>query len=256
MVVGGVAFQTLRYAAIAGAIRGIKDAANIRSEMKWSKFRGGERTKAYKAVVYLFYSLIAQNQIHFHCIVAEFGKFSHGAFEGGDPETSVNRMYYQLLVHRVCRFYARQCYIFVYPDQGNDSRDIERFHCQINLVANKKYQVPHRLTRIEQVDSSQCEIIQMVDVIVGGIAHKQNFAASADAGSYKTDLANYILQQAPHPCWARDTAKNARRFTVWNFRHQHLVAGDKAPRALGGISAKASAASVFALRATVGIVPR
>ena len=69
------------------------------------------------------------------------------------------------LVHRVCRFYARRCYIFGYPDQGNDSRDIERFHGQINLMAHKKYRVPHRLTRIEQVDSSQCEIMQMVDII-------------------------------------------------------------------------------------------
>jgi hypothetical protein len=230
MVVGGVAFQTRRYAAIAKAIRGIKNAANIQSEMKWSKFRGGERTKADKAVVDLFYSLLDLKEVHFHCIVAEFGRFNHGAFEGGDSETSVNRMYYQLLVHRVCRFYARRCYIFVYPDQGNDSRDIERFHGQINLAANKRYRVPHRLARIEQTDSSRCEVMQMVDVIVGGIAHRRNFPPSSEARTYKADLADYILQRSQHTSWVHDTPKNARRFTVWNFRHQNLVAGDKAPQ--------------------------
>lgn len=109
MVAGGVAFRTGQYAAISAAIQGIKDAANIRSEMKWSTFRGGERTQAYEAVIDLFFSLIDINQLHFHAIVAGVGKFSHGAFEGGNPEASVNHMYFH-------------CYIFVYPDTGNDSR--------------------------------------------------------------------------------------------------------------------------------------
>src|ERR1700722_9689591 len=89
MVAGGVAFQTRRYADISVAIQGIKNAAGIRSEMKWAKFRGGERTSAYEGVVDFFFSLIEQNQKNFHRIIAEFGKFSHGAFEGGTPESSV-----------------------------------------------------------------------------------------------------------------------------------------------------------------------
>ena len=139
-------------------------------------------------------------------------------------------MYFQLLVHRFCRFYAKHCYLFVYPDQGNDSRYIDSFRGQINLAANKEYRVPHRLVRIEQVDPPRCELIQMVDNIVGGIAHKRNFSSSSGPQSPKADLTDYSLQKAPHTCWARDTPTKARRFTIWNFRHQKLVAGDEAPQ--------------------------
>jgi hypothetical protein len=135
--------------------------------MKWSKFRGGERAKSYELLVDLFFELVGQNQVHFHCLIAEFGKFSHGAFEGGDPESSVNRMYFQLLVHRICRFYAGKCYIFVYPDDGNDSKDLQKFHGQINLAAKYKYGMSHRIVRIEQVDSASCNLIQMVPTRIG-----------------------------------------------------------------------------------------
>ena len=230
MVAGGVAFQTHRYADISTAIQGIKNAAGIRSEMKWAKFRGGERTAAYEGIVDLFFSLIGQNQIHFHCIVAEFGKFSHGAFEGGSPESSVNRMYYQLLVHRVCRYYAPKCYIWVYPDQGNDSRDLLKYSGAINLAANKKYRVEHRLVSIEQSDSARCNVLQMVDVIIGGIAHLRNFPDGSGGVGSKAALARYILQKSGLRAWDIDTGRTARRLTVWNFKHQNLVAKERAPQ--------------------------
>ena len=225
MVAGGVAFRTGQYAAISAAIQGIKDAANIQSEMKWSKFRGGERTQAYEAVIDLFYSLIDINQLHFHAIVAEFGKFSHGAFEGGNPEASVNRMYFQLLAHAVCKYYSSKCYIFVYPDKGNDSRDLHKFHGEINRLANQRYGVGHKLARIEQADSEKCNVLQMVDIIIGGMAHMRNFP---DAVGAKADLAKYVLRGAKLSGWEKGTPRSARRFTVWNFRHQKLIAGEKA----------------------------
>ena len=149
----------------------------------------------------------------------------------GDPESSVNRIYFQLLVHRVCRNYAKKCYIFAYPDQGKDSGNLRKFHGHINLTAQRRYGVEHRLAEIEQADSSRCNLIQMVDIIIGGIAHLRNFPAGHETGAnHKFELAKYILERSKHPDWKRDTARHARRFTVWNFRHQKLVAGDKAPQ--------------------------
>jgi hypothetical protein len=230
MVAGGVAFQTRRYADISAAIQGIKNAASIKSEMKWAKFRGGERTKAYEGVVDLFFSLIEQNQVHFHCIIAEFGEFSHGAFEGESPESSVNRMYYQLLVHRICRYYAPKCFIWAYPDQGNDSRELLGRSGAINLAANKRYRVQHKLVSIEQSDSARCNLLQMVDVIIGGIAHLRNFPTASTGGGYKAALARYILKKSGRNGWGTDTGPKVRRLTVWNFRHQKLIAKEKAPQ--------------------------
>ena len=118
MVVGGIAFKTNRYHEIAVAIRQIKEVSDLKSEMKWSKFRGGYRGIAYFALVDLFFQLISEGKIHFHCIVAKFGEFSHKSFGGSGPESSVNKLYFQLLVHKICKQYAKDCYIYVYPDRG------------------------------------------------------------------------------------------------------------------------------------------
>jgi hypothetical protein len=59
----------------------------------------------------------------------------------------------------------------------------------------------------------------------------QNFPDQAASGqSFKAALAKYVLKRAKLPNWDEDTPARTRRFTVWNFRHQRLVAGDKAPQ--------------------------
>lgn len=221
MVVGGIAVQTARYTALCAAVQAIKDAAPIRSEMKWADYRGGERTAAYEGLVRLFFSLIAQNQIHFHALIAEFGAFSHKAFEGGTPEKSVNRMYYQLLTHRLCKQYGSRCELFIYPDYGNDSADLARFHGHINHAANLRYGVPHSIVTIEPRDSSQCNVLQMADVLLGGIAYVCN-ARNRDGSSAgpKADLAEYILRRSGRKTWLFTTAKSQHRLTTWCFRHQ------------------------------------
>jgi len=228
MVVGGLAIQPRRYADIAAAIQGIKDKANITSEMKWSKFRGGGRSSAYKAIINLFFSLTEQNQAHFHCLIAEFGKFTHRAFDGGDSESSVNKMYAQLLIHRICRYYASKCYIHVYPDKGGDSKDLIDYHGWINDSANKRYGGGHKLATIEPADSEKCNVLQMVDIIIGGIAHSCNTPKGAIG--YKAALASYILQKAKRSTWLRDTGPRVRRVTVWVFKHRKVSVDGGAPR--------------------------
>ena len=141
-----------------------------------------------------------------------------------------SRMYYQLLVHRVCRFYSSKCYIWVYPDQGHDSRDLLRHVGTINKAANKTYRLEHRLVSIEQTDSSRCNVLQMVDVILGGIAHIRNHGSASAGVGHKAALARYILQKSGLRSWDIDTGRKARRLTVWNFKHQTLVAKEKGPQ--------------------------
>ena len=228
MVAAGVALRLSRYRDLAQSIQDIKDAAKIESEIKWASYKGGGRKIAYKGIIDLFYSLIQQDQIHFHCIIAEFGKFQHKAFSGGSPETSANRMYYQLLVHRVLRFYSRKAWIYIYPDMGGDCKDLEKFHGSMMNKAHIRYRVPHRLVCIEARDSELCNVVQMVDLIAGGIAYARNKREQQSKdGAHKAELAAYILKSSKLSSWSVDTAHNERKFTVWNFRHQQW---DFAPR--------------------------
>ena len=245
MVVGGAAFQNQRHKDLCAALQGIKDVAAIRSEMKWSKYKGGQRTPADRAPIDLLFSRATLGQPHFHCLIAEFGEFSHKGFEGGRPEISANRMYSPLLIHRGCRFYACKCDIYVYPDKRDGSADLERLWW-LNYKASFDYSVPQSIRRIEKADLASCNLMQVVDVVIGDIAYASRSTPTSWPSRPEGRLAQYILAKSCHPSWDMDTHRNARRFTVWNFKHQTWVADDIVLQGLEDIFVRASAASGFA----------
>jgi hypothetical protein len=218
MVAGGVAFRPARYHEISGEIQKIKCAAGIKSEMKWSKYRGGRRQAAYEGLVDLFYLLTKEKMAAFHCIIAEFGAFAHKSYEGGTPESSVSRMYFQLCLHRLCQFYGPSLAIEVFPDNGNDSRELPSFRGAICAQAYNRYSTrPNCLRSIQPQDSELHNALQMADVIVGAIAAKRN---RRELVPHKADLAEYVLEKSGLASWEIDTPASARFFTVWNFKHR------------------------------------
>lgn len=223
MVCGGVAISRERRDEIEAAIQNIKTDAVIVSEMKWSKYRGGARAKAHKAIVDLFFDLISAKKIHFHVLIAHFAKFDHKYNDGDDHNTSANRMLFQLLLHRVCRFYGRKCLVHVYPDKGNDSADLPGLREVLCAMAYNAYgTIPNCVRSIEPQHSHDHNILQMVDIVIGGIAAKLNARATTD---HKIELADYILEKAGHADWKQDTLLAARFMTVWNF-----VGAPRSPR--------------------------
>lgn len=228
MVATGVALRAERASEVRGLIREAKQRGGIIGEMKWSKYRGGHRRVGYEAVVDLLFKLVAENSAHFHVFISEFSAFSHkdDLVPDGSPEKSVNKMYFQLCVHRLCKFYGQKCEIHVFPDKGNDSDELPAFREVICARGYNKYSTkPNCLRQILPLDSESHEIIQMVDVVTGAIAAHRN---SRQLSSPKAELRDYVLAASKRISWAQNTPFLAKRFTVWNFRHQD--ASSRSPR--------------------------
>lgn len=218
MVAGGIAIRETHYDEITSAILKIKQDGGISGEMKWSEYRGGSRRAGYEAAVDLLFLLVEQNLAHFHCIISNFAAFNHRQHQG-TPEVSVNRMYFQLGLHRLGQFYGKQCAIHIYPDYGNDSRELPNFRGVMCAYAYRTYGArPNCIRQVKAKDSSAEPILQMVDVVVGGIAAKRE---NRQLVAERAALADYILTKSGRPDWSTDTTANAsHRLTVWNFQHQ------------------------------------
>ena len=131
-------------------------------------------------------------------------------------DTSVNRMYYQLCLHRLCQFYGQKRAIHVRLDAGNDSTDICSMRNELCADGYKKYRtLPNCVRSIEPVDSARVGAVQMADVIMGAIAAKQN---KVEHTSHKGSLADFALRASGRHSWARDTPRKARMLTVWHFK--------------------------------------
>jgi hypothetical protein len=219
MVAGGLAIRKARYHEIEHHIQSIKEAAHINSEMHWADYKGGARRAAYEKLVDFAFLLVNERQAALHILIAHFAAFNHKRKSPDDRcETSVNRMYYQLAVHRLCNFYGQKCAIHIFPDAGKDSADLPNFRNMICADGYHKYKtIPNCIRSIEPQCSKRHNIIQMVDVVIGAIAAKRNDRKNV---AHKAELADYVLEKSGHGDWSRDTVKNARYFTVWNFKHQ------------------------------------
>lgn len=218
MVAGGLFIRTERYHEIEAKIQAIKDAACIRGEMQWKKYRGGARRAAYESLVDLAFLLLKEKQAALHVIICHFASFDHRREPGAGRETSVNRMYYQLAVHRICRYYGKKCAIHIYPDHGDDSADLPSFRTRMCASAYTKHGTkPNCIRAIHPQRSEAHGILQMVDVVIGGIAAKRNGRKLVRP---KASLADYILEKSGHADWATDTSRwwASSFFTVWNFK--------------------------------------
>lgn len=138
MVAGGFAVAGERITEIEAHIAMLRQNANIR-EFHWSDYRGGKKREAHEALVDYAFDLIANHHAALHVIIAKFKGYSHKAKDGENRDTSINRMYYQLCLHRPARFYGKRRAIHIRLDTGNDSADICQMRNQLCAAAYKKY---------------------------------------------------------------------------------------------------------------------
>lgn len=216
MVAGGLVLPPSHQADLVDKIGLLKENVGMKSKFRFSDYRGGRKKPAYEGLVDLFFESIENEQIHFHTMICSFNEFDHRRDGQGSPEKSVNKLYYQLFLHRICRFYGGSRAIYAFPDRGDDSKELVQFRDSLCAAAYKKYRTkPNCLRNISPQNSDNSPLIQMTDVIIGSIASLRN---GHRQDSDKGRLAQYVLENAPHRCWTRDTPREQRKLTVWNFR--------------------------------------
>lgn len=214
MVAGGFAVASNRIKQIEDRIDGFRQMAGI-DEFHWSNYKGGPTRPAYEALVAYAFELVRNGHAAFHTIISPFKGYKHKRKPGEGIDTSVNRMYYQLLLHRPARFYGSRRYVHVRLDEGADSFDICQRRNELCAAAFNTYKTqPNCVKSLQSLPSHKSGIIQMSDVILGGIAAKKNGVVHT---TEKGPLADKILEESGRPSWDVCTPKSARNLTVWNF---------------------------------------
>lgn len=188
-------------------------------EMAWTKV---SRTKlpAYKRVVDTFFDLSRDvHQVEFHSLYIDTHQIRDRLFNQGSREIGFNKEVYQL-----CQKFARlhkSRLLHIYLDSRETASATEDLRFILNTGIRKKGDSrdwPFR--RVHFRDSSKCQCIQMVDVLLGAVAFRLNGHREApNASPAKCDLSDYILSRAR----IRDVLIGSGvsgKFTVWPRRLQ------------------------------------
>lgn len=214
MAAGGFAVSAPRISEIEARIVNLRVGAGV-SEFHWSDYRGGSTRAAYEELVTYAFKLVRDEHATFHTIISPFKGYKHKRKPGENIDTSVNRMYFQLLLHRPAQFYGPKRNIHVRLDEGADSQDICSMRNELCAKAFHTYKTkPNCIKSLQSLPSHMSGIIQMADVILGGIAAKRNGVVHT---TEKGPLADFILAASGRPAWDICTPKSARKLTVWNF---------------------------------------
>lgn len=216
MVAGGFAVRGDRVAEIETTISELRASVGIRSEFHWKDYRGGNRRVAYEALVSLAFDLIEKNHAHFHLAIAKFQGKEGERLERVPKDRRINGIYENLLIHRVARFYGKNTAIHCIFDSGDDCAGVVGRRNFICAAAYRKYQTaPNCIRTLEPMRSEKSGLIQMSDVLVGGIGALRN---GRQLSSPKANLAEFIHEASRHDDWAINTGAGARKFTVWNVK--------------------------------------
>jgi hypothetical protein len=217
LVLGGIIIHTQCVSRFNELIENARKPELPFGEMKWEKV-SRSKLGAYKRVVDAFFDNDEDCQpLEFHSVIVYTPNLKDKLYNSGSREIGFNKDVYQLCM-KFGRLY-RQRLFHVYPDERQTKNSPEELRQILNFGMRKKgdgRDWPFR--RIHFQDSKKVYALQVVDILIGGIAYRLNkHHTKADASPAKLELSQYILDRANIQDVYRDS-KMSGKFTVWHRR--------------------------------------
>ena len=192
------------------------------AEAKWNSTRKGSLEK-HRSLVHWAFSLIEKRQLLFHCILVDFERFDHSLRADGGRSESLKRMYYQLILHRLCKKHGKTYDLYAYVDRAKELVGLDALKRGLNSDADKRFGCSQSVKAIEFRNSEAEPMLQINDLILGAIcAHKNRRFDDAGAGQPKANLAGFVLGRSKLVHYDSDTPKSVEDFTIWTFKSEHL----------------------------------
>lgn len=203
----------------------LKHTEGITGEVKWNNTKKGNYEK-YRKVVDMVFRLAASGDLQFHCILVDFQRFDHDLRDDGGKGESLKRMYYQLILHRLCRPHSNGQLLYALVDKANELQGLDDLKKGLNSVCKSKYnQSGEQLRAIEFRDSKEEALLQLNDIILGGVCYQRNRRNEEQGvGQFKSNLAGYILGRFGYMDFDSDTPPG-QSMSIWNFSSEYLRGG-------------------------------
>ncbi len=217
--VAGLAIHRKNIPKVITDLDAIKAASGKTGEVKWknAKSFGGRVHTAY--IDYLFL-LIAERKAQFHIRFSQMSEYDHNLSGERRKIDTVSKAFYQLLLHRSCRYY-RDHPLFIHPDDGEYTALLpDQIGALNHQCLNKFGGDPLGCVKLVQPRSSAREpLLQLLDVPLGALAALRNGRTSHEGYStIKAKLAEYTLHKTGWANVLGNTDIANMSLNKWNAR--------------------------------------
>lgn len=223
LAVGGLVIPSPKSSRIVvSAFNSVKFRQNISGEVKWNRTKKGNYEK-YREVVDLVFRMAELGHLEFHCLLVDFQRFDHELREDGGRCESLKRMYYLLILHRLCRPHNEGQLLYALVDKANELVGLDGLKIGLNNVCKNQYgHTGNQLRAIEFRNSEKEPLLQLNDIILGAVCYQRN-RRNEDAGAaqFKSNLAGYVLGRFGQLHFDDDTPRG-QKMSIWNFKSQNL----------------------------------
>lgn len=218
-VVGGVCMHKSTVDEVLANMREFRAQHNMNAELKWTKI-SRQKLAEYEKLVDMFFAMNNVNQLQFHCIIFDSHEWNHRRYNDGDRDQGISKLYYQLILHRLIKTcgHAGTCYVRL--DHRNSSTSLEDLRRMLNSAANNQFGLSDNpLKHVASINSKECDILQLNDVILGAVAAARNGKhLLPNCNPAKQAIANRVLTKVGLEDYDTDTPRRISRFSVWNMR--------------------------------------
>ena len=222
LAVGGLIVSNDSVLAVRRSFDQRKRELSLNAEAKWNLTRKATLDK-HRSLIQWTFELIAVGTLSFHCLLVDFQRFDHDLRDDGGKCESLKRMYFQLIMHRLCKKHGHDSKCYAYVDQAKELEGLDKMKYGLNSVANRKYGCSDSLRALEFRTSHDEPMLQINDLILGAIcAQKNKRFESVDAGQYKANLSGFVLGKSGLHNYDSDTPKSRRDFSIWNLKSDFL----------------------------------
>ncbi|WP_327447193.1 DUF3800 domain-containing protein [Brevundimonas sp.] len=214
LVLGSLILNTEHEGALAAELLTARLPQLPSGELGWTKV---SRTKleAYRRVVDAFFdNPSGYAPLEFHALVLDTRQFKDALYNSGSREIGFNKEVFQIC-KKAARLHPRRL-LHVYLDSRNTKSSTEELRLILNRDrARSGDRRPWPFRRLHFRSSADCQIMQLLDVLLGGLAYRLNGHDLAEAASpAKRELSSHILARAGVRDAMRDTAMSGK-FTIW-----------------------------------------
>lgn len=224
LTIGGLLIPQYREVEIITDIERIKAEFNKQSELHWNKL-GRHYYSLYKTIIEYTFHLIDSNKAHFKAIIFNTNQIDYNQIENNDIDYTIRNMTYHLM--------NNQCVKPYYPFDNN----IE-FKLLYDCINDSKYPLPNyldmfnngikkksNLTKnhiesIEYVDSKKSKIIQLSDILIGGIGYYKNYIQkNKGEKNEKYNLSTIIIDKIGENNINFSSQIDNNKYSIWNFKY-------------------------------------
>jgi len=198
-------------------------------EFKWTKI-SKKHLPIYKEIIDVLFDSIDQHLVRYCVMLVD----THDEIVQSHNNIKTDGFYklmYQLYYHN-CRVPGKY---WIYPDQiTNPTHDVNLNNLRGALESSLRVKFADKLNpalsqskivqEIKPVNSKKIDLLQMIDVVMGGIGFYQNRHFEKDAASpAKTELMKYIMDKIIYSGALKFDGKHylvvkSTRFNIWLFR--------------------------------------